>query len=157
MKDITLFIVEAANKDAMFLGKLSRRSDDDFNFNAGEKVILIKYDTDGYIAQLRGVYNIKKVNKNSVIISHDDPDYQNTIDVLGLKFDKKGIMIKKDKNKYRGDSTIYWVLYNKELIEDEKQNDIKELLGKGRVEWGFHFRNKEKDIKELKKYVKEII
>ena len=156
MKDITSFIVEAANKDAMFLGKLSRRSDDDFNFNTGEKVLLIKYSTDGYIAQLRSVYNIKKVNKNSVTISHDDPDYQSTIDTLGLKFDKKGIMIKKDKNKYRGNSTTYWVLYNKELIEDEKQNDIKELLGKGRVEWGFHFRNKEKDIKELKKYVKEI-
>lgn len=157
MKDIITFIVEAANKDSMFLGKTSRRSEDDFNFNAGEKAILIKYDTDGYIAQLRSVYNIKKVNKNSVIISHDDPDYQSTIDTLGLKFDKKGIMIKKGKNKYRGDSTIYWVLYNKELIEDEKQNDIKELLDKGRVEWGFHFRNKEKDIKELKKYIKEII
>lgn len=157
MKNITTYITEAANKDSMFLGKTSRRSDDDFNFNAGEKAILIKYDTDGYIAQLRSVYNIKKVNKNSVIISHDDPDYQSTIDTLGLKFDKKGIMIKKDKNKYRGDSTIYWVLYNKELIEDEKQNDIEELLGKGSVEWGFHFRNKEKDIKELKKYVKEII
>lgn len=157
MKNITTYITEAANKDSMFLGKTSRRSEDDFNFNAGEKAILIKYDTDGYIAQLRGVYNIKKVNKNSVIISHDDPEYQSTIDTLGLKFDKKGIMIKKDKNKYRGDSTIYWVLYNKELIEDEKQNDINELLDKGRVEWGFHFRNKEKDIKELKKYIKEII
>ena len=156
MKNITTYITEAANKDSMFLGKTSRRSEDEFNFNAGEKAILIKYDTDGYIVQLRGVYNIKKVNKNSVIISHDDPDYQSTIDTLGLKFDKKGIMIKKDKNKYRGDSTIYWVLYNKELIEDEKQNDIEELLGKGRVEWGFHFRNKEKDTKELKKYVKEI-
>ncbi len=157
MKDITTYIVETSNKDAMFLGKLSRRSDDDFSFNTGEKVIFIKYDTDGYIAQLRGVYNIKKVNKNSVIISHDDPDYQNTINVLGLKFDKKGIMIKKNKNKYRGDSTIYWVLYNKELIEDEKQNDIKELLAKGSVEWGFHIRNKAEGIKELKKYIKEII
>lgn len=157
MKNITTYITEAANKDSMFLGKTSHRSEDDFNFNTGEKVLLIKYDTDGYIAQLRGVYNIKKVNKNSVIISHDDPDYQSTIDTLGLKFDKKGIMIKKDKNKYRGNSTTYWVLYNKELIEDEKQNDIEELLGKGSIEWGFHFRNKEKDIKELKKYVKEII
>ena len=157
MKDIKLFILEAANKDAMFLGKTSRRSDDDFSFNTGEKALLIKYSTDGYIAQLRSVYNIKKVNKNSVVISHDDPDHQNTIDVLGLKFDKKGIMIKKDKNKYRGDSTIYWVLYNKELIEDEKQNDIEELLDKGSVEWGFHFRNKGEDIKKLKKYVKEIL
>ena len=156
MKNITTYITEAANKDSMFLGKTSRRSEDDFNFNAGEKAILIKYDTDGYIAQLRGVYNIKKVNKNSVTISHDDPDYQSTIDTLGLKFDKKGIMIKKDKNKYRGDSTIYWVLYNKELIEDEKQNDIKELIDKGSVEWGFRFRNKGEEIKKLKKYIKEI-
>lgn len=156
MKDITTYIVETSNKDSMFLAKTSRRSEDDFNFNAGEKTILIKYDTDGYIAQLRSVYNIKKVNKNSVIISHDDPDYQDTINVLGLKFDNKGIMIKKNKNKYRGNSTTYWVLYNKELIDDEKQNDIKELLDKGRVEWGFQFRNKEEDIKELKKYVKEI-
>lgn len=156
MKNITTFIAEAANKDAMFLGKVSRRSADDFKFNPGEKVLLIKYDTDGYIAQLRSVYNIKKVNKNSVIISHDDPDYQSTIDVLGLKFDKTGIMVKKNKNKYRGNSTIYWVLYNKELIDDEKQNDIKELLDKGNVEWGFHFRNKEEDVKQLKKYIKEI-
>lgn len=155
MKDITTFITEAANKDAMFWGKVSRRSADDFKFNPDEKVILIKYDTDGYIAQLRSVYNIKKVNKNSVIISHDDPEYQSTIDVLGLKFDKTGIMIKKNKNKYRGNSTLYWVLYNKELIDDEKQNDIKELLDKGSVEWGFHFRNKEEDIKQLKKYLKE--
>lgn len=156
MKDITTFILEAANKDAMFLGKVSRRSADDFKFNPGEKVLLIKYDTDGYIAQLRNIYNIKKVNKNSVIISHDDPEYQSTIDTLKLKFDKTGIMIKKNKNKYRGNSTIYWVLYNKELIDDEKQNDIKELLDKGNVEWGFHFRNKEEDVKQLKKYIKEI-
>ena len=156
MKDITAFITEAANKDAMFLGKISRRSADDFKFNPGEKVLLIKYDTDGYIAQVRSVYNIKKVNKNSVIISHDDPEYQHTIDVLELKFDKTGIMIKKNKNKYRGNSTIYWVLYNKELINDENQNDIKELLDKGNVEWGFHFRDKEKDVKQLKKYIKEI-
>lgn len=156
MKNITTYITEAANKDSMFLGKLSRRSDDNFSFNTGEKTLLIKYSTDGYIAQLRSVYNIKKVNKNSVIISHDDPDYQDTINVLGLKFDKKGIMVKKNKNKYRGNSTTYWVLYNKELIDDEKQNDIKELLDKGRVEWGFQFKNKEEDIKELKKYVKEI-
>jgi len=156
MKDIVNFINESANKDAMFLGLNSRRSADDFKFNPGEKVILIKYDTDGYIAQLRSIYNIKKVNKNSVVISHDDPDYQHTIDVLGLKFDKTGIMVKKNKNKYRGNSTLYWVLYNKELINDEKQNDIKELLDKGNVEWGFHFSNKEEDIKQLKKYVKEI-
>ena len=156
MKDITTYIVETANKDDMFLGKLSLRSSDDFNFNAGEKAILIKYDTDRYTAQLRSVYDIKKVNKNSIIISHDDPEYQSTIDDLGLKFDRKGIMVKKNKNKYRGDSTTYWVLYNKELIEDENQNDIKELRDKGRVKWGFQFRNKEEDIKELKKYVKEI-
>ena len=157
MKDITTYIVETANKDSMFLGKTSRRSEDDFKFNAGEKAILIKYDTDRYTVQLRSVYDIKKVNKNSVIISHDDPEYQSTIDDLGLKFDRKGIMVKKNKNKYRGDSTTYWVLYNKELIEDENQNDIKELLDKGRVKWGFQFRNKEEDIKELKKYINEIM
>ena len=156
MKDITQYLIEAKNTDHMFLGKTSRRTADDFTFNVGEKALLIKYDTDGHIAQLRGVYNIKKVNKNSVIISHDDPDYQETIDVLGLKFDKTGIMVNKNKNKYRGNSTLYWVLYNKELIDDEKQNDIKELLDKGVVLWGFHFRNKEKDVKELKKYIKEI-
>lgn len=156
MKDIIQYIKEAKNTDHMFLGKTSCRTADDFTFNTGEKVILIKYDTDGYIVQLRGVYNIKKVNKNSVIISHDDPDYQHTIDVLGLKFDKTGIMVKKNKNKYRGNSTVYWVLYNKELIDDENQNDIKELLDKGNVVWGFNFRNKEENVKELKKYIKEI-
>ena len=157
MKNLITYITESANKDSMFLGKTSRRSEDDFKFNAGEKAILIKYDTDRYTVQLRSVYDIKKVNKNSIIISHNDPEYQSTIDDLGLKFDRKGIMVKKNKNKYRGDSTTYWVLYNKELIEDENQNDIKELLDKGRVKWGFQFRNKEEDIKELKKYINEIM
>lgn len=155
MKDIVNYINESINKDAMFLGKVSRRTADDFTFKAGEKVLLIKYDTDGYIAQLRGVYNIKKVNKNSVIISHDDPEYQHTIDTLNLKFDKTGIMVKKNKNKYRGNSTAYWVLYNKELIEDKNQNDIDELLDKGSVLWGFHLRHDE-DKNTLKKYIEEI-
>lgn len=155
MKSIVNYINESINKDAMFLGKISRRTADDFTFKVGEKVLLIKYDTDGYIAQLRGVYNIKKVNKNSVIISHDDPDYQDTIDTLNLKFDKTGIMVKKNKNKYRGNSTAYWVLYNKELIEDENQNDITELLDKGSVLWGFHLRHDE-DKNTLKKYIEEI-
>lgn len=155
MKDIVNYINESINKDAMFLGKVSRRTADDFTFKVGEKVLLIKYDTDGYIAQLRGVYNIKKVNKNSVIISHDDPEYQHTIDTLNLKFDKTGIMVKKNKNKYRGNSTAYWVLYNKELIEDKNQNDIDELLDKGSVLWGFHLRHDE-DKNTLKKYIEEI-
>ena len=71
----------------------------------------------------------------------------------GLKFDKTGIAIVKTNSKYRGKSTTYWVLYNKELIED---TDIKELLEKGNNSWGFRFRNKEEDIKDLKKYIKEI-
>lgn len=155
MKSIVNYINESINKDAMFLGKISRRTADDFTFKVGEKVLLIKYDTDGYIAQLRGVYDIKKVNKNSIIISHNDPDYQHTIDILNLKFDKTGIMVKKNKNKYRGNSTSYWVLYNKELIEDENQNDINELLDKGSVLWGFHLRHDE-DKNTLKKYIEEI-
>ena len=155
MKSIVNYINESINKDAMFLGKISRRTADDFTFKVGEKVLLIKYDTDGYIAQLRGVYDIKKVNKNSVIISHNDPDYQHTLDILNLKFDKTGIMVKKNKNKYRGNSTAYWVLYNKELIDDKNQNDITELLDKGHVLWGFNLRHDE-DKNTLKKYIEEI-
>ena len=40
MKNITTYITESANKDSMFLAKTSRRSEDDFNFNTGERCFL---------------------------------------------------------------------------------------------------------------------
>jgi hypothetical protein len=41
---------------------------------------------------------------------------------------------------------------NKEEILDM----LNGLLEKGNNSWGFRFRNKETDIKDLKKYIKEI-
>lgn len=156
MKTINNFINErfqsnGTNKDAMFLHKDDIRTSDDFIFNAGEKSLLIKYDTDGYAVQLRGIIEIEKVLKNSIKIKTDDESM--TEFYHSLKFDKTGIAVVKTNSKYRGKSTTYWVLYNKELIEDI---DIKELLEKGNNSWGFRFRNKEEDIKNLKKYIEEI-
>ena len=94
MKDITLYITEAANKDGMFMGKTSKRTEEDFTFEKGEKVLLIKYTTHRYIAQLRSAnYYVSKVGKNSVTIASNDPNYQSTIDTLKFKFDKYGIYV----------------------------------------------------------------
>lgn len=154
MKNITLYITEAANKDGMFMGKTSKRTEEDFTFEKGEKVLLIKYTTHRYIAQLRSAnYYVSKVGKNSVTIASNDPNYQSTIDTLKFKFDKYGIYVKKDKNKYTGNSTDYWVLYNKALADDK---DIQELLDKGNCSWGFSFNNKDDDKKCLKEYIDEI-
>lgn len=154
MKDIKQYILEAANKDAMFMGKTSKRTEEGFAFEQGEKVLLIKYTTHRYIAQLRSAnYYISKVGKNGVTIASNDPEYQSTIDTLKFKFDKYGICVQKSKNKYTGNSTDYWVLYNKALADDK---DIQELLDKGSNLWGFSFNDKDKDKKDLKKYIKEI-
>ena len=78
-----------------------------------------------------------------------------------MKFDNTGIAIVKTNSKYRGKSVKYYVLYNKDLIDNEKDGkDIKEILDRCTCYWGFDFpENKElrKDyIKNLKKYLKEI-
>ena len=158
MRDINSFLTErfqsnGSNKDAMFLHLNGKRSSEDFTFNAGEKALLIKYDTDGYNVQLRGIVKISKVLKNSIkIIDGDDETYNEFYDKL--KFDKTGIAIVKENSKYRGKSVKYWVLYNKELIDDK---DIQELLQDGTCSWGFSMRyDKDKDIQSLKKYIKEI-
>ena len=153
MKSLVEYINEALNKDAMFMGATSKRTDDNFKFTEGEKALLIKYDTHGYAVQLRGIVNIDKVNKKSIVISSDNADYDDFY--KGLKFNNYGICVVKNKNKYLGNSTQYWVLYNKELIDDK---DITELLEKGNNTWGFKFHhvNKDEYIKDLKKYIKEI-
>lgn len=161
MKDIKFFITErfqsnASNKDAMFLHADGTRQNEGFSFNAGEKALLIKYDTDGYGVQLRGVVEIGKVLKNSIKIV-DENERSNDF-YSKLKFDKTGIAIVKENSKYRGKSTKYWVLYNKELINSDKDGkDIRELLDDGNCSWGFKFGlNKKDEINQLKKYIKEI-
>ena len=154
MKDITLYINESSNKEAMFLGKGCKRNSDEFKFTAGKNALLIKYDTRGYQAQLRGIVEIEKVLKNRVIIIYpgEHPDFYKE-----LKFDKTGIFVKKDNNKYLGKSTLYWVLYNKELIDNDVDGkDIQELLKDGKCSWGFHFRDEKESKKDLKKYIKEL-
>lgn len=139
-------IDEAANKNSFFMELTSPRITNDFTFKENENVILIKYDTDGYTAQNRGVYKIGKVNKNLIRLNSDD-DYMKEI-----KFDKYGISVQNIKNKYRGNSTLYWVLYNSELLEEES---IKGLLNKGANSWGFRYRNNT-DIQDLKNDIKEL-
>ena len=157
MKNIYNYITEkfqsnGTNKDAMFLNKDDIRTSEDFSFNVAEKALLIKYDTDGYNAQLRNIVEIEKVLKNSIKIKVEDENYNEFYHKL--KFDKKGIAIVKTNSKYRGKSTAYWVLYNKQLIDCK---DIKELLEKGLCSWGFRFKyDKNENINMLKKYIKEI-
>ena len=154
MKDINIFLTEASNKDGMFMGKTSKRTEEGFTFEKGEKVLLIKYTTHRYIAQLRSAnYYVSKVGKNSITIASDDPDYQSTIDTLKFKFDKYGIYVNKNKNKYTGNETLYWVLYNKALADDK---DIQELLDKGNCSWGFKFSDKDEDKERLQGYINEI-
>ena len=148
MKNLTDFINEAANKEGFFMGATSRRTQSDFRFNAGEKVILIKYDTDGHNAQLRGIYEIDKVGKNNIKLKGDEY-------TSAKKFDAYGICVERNKNSYRGNSTLYWVLYNADLADD---NDIIQLMEKGTNSWGFHpeNRNAPKFAAELKEYIDEL-
>jgi hypothetical protein len=151
MKTLKDMLLEASNTEGFFMGKTSIRVNDDFKFNAGEDAILIKYTTDGYEAQLRNLVKIDKVSRNSIKIkssSGNDEFYSSK------KFDKYGICVEKNKNKYRGNSTIYWVLYNKELAND---TDINELISNGSCSWGFKIKhNPAENIKELKQYISEI-
>ena len=147
MKTIKFFINErfennASNKEAMFLHKDGVRQSEGFTFNTGEKALLIKYDTDGYGIQ------IKSEKEDMTEFYH------------GLKFDKTGIAIVKQNSKYRGKSVKYWVLYNKELIDSDKDGkDIQEILTDKRNSWGFKLSGNEdrhkETIKDLKKYLKE--
>lgn len=112
---------------------------------------MIKYTTDGYEAQLRTLVKIDKVSGNSIKIKSDsgNDDFYSS-----KKFDKYGICVEKNKSKYRGNSTIYWVLYNKDLVND---TDINELIADGSCSWGFKIkRNPNECIKELKQYISEI-
>ena len=164
MKDLKNFITEAfqtngTNKDGFFLHAGGTRQDEEFTFNVGEKALLLGYDTDGYRIQIRAIVEIAKVLKNSVKIKGDNES--ETEFYNGLKFDKTGIAMVKTNSKYRGKSTKYYVLYNKELINANKDGqDIKEILEKGTSIWGFHLssnkESKKEDIKNLKKYLKEL-
>jgi len=164
MKNIDNFILErfqsnGTNKDAFFLHAGGTRQSEEFKFNVGEKALLMGYDTDGYSIQIRGIVEIAKVLKNSVKIKAEDDD--STEFYNSLKFDKTGIAMVKTNSKYRGKSTKYYVLYNKELINAPKDGkDIQEILDKGNSSWGFHLSSndewKKKDIKNLKEYLKEL-
>ena len=163
MKDINSFIMErfqsnGSNKDAMFLHKDGLRVSEEFKFTPGENVLCIGYDTDGYRIQIRGILEVAKVLKNSVKLKANDDD--TTEFYNSLKFDKTGIAIVKTNSKYRGKSTKYYVLYNKELIDSDKDGkDLQEIIDKGTCSWGFRLSGsdewKQKDIKNLKKYLKE--
>lgn len=143
----------------MFLHKYGLRQSEDFNFTQGERALCIAYDTDGYRIQIRGIVEITKVLKSSIKVkanTDDETEFYNK-----MKFDNTGIAIVKTNSKYRGKSVKYYVLYNKDLIDSEKDGkDIKEILDEGKCSWRFSLpENKElrKDyIQDLKKYLKEI-
>lgn len=153
------FQTNGSNKNGMFLHKNGLRQSEDFNFNQGEKALCIAYDTDGYRIQIRGMVEIAKVLKSSIKVkatTDDGTEFYNK-----MKFDKTGIAIVKTNSKYRGKSVKYYVLYNKDLIDSEKDGkDIKEILDKGTCSWGFDlvpnekFRNE--DIKNLKSILKNL-
>lgn len=143
-------INEAANKERLFLAGL--RVSEDFSFKEGEKVMVIKYDTHHYRITPDEVYTVTKVNKNSVKFDTDS-DF-----LKKLKFDKYGINVNVNKNKYIGNSTQYRVLYNKALLE-EKDNDIEKILAskEGTCPWGFSFNTTEENVKRYKKEIKDMV
>jgi len=148
MKNLESFITEAMNRESMFMGLTSKRTSEDFHFIPGEKVLLIKYDTHHREVQLRGIYEIDKVNRKSIVLKGDE-FYRN------LKFDEHGIYVQRNKNKYLGNSTCYWVLYNKALVHDK---DLQELCANGHNTWGFMFHSNQRQeyIKELEDYLNEL-
>ena len=153
MKNLSTYICESIIKDGMFLHKDGLRSSEDFKFNPGEKVLCIAYDTDGYRIQIRGVLEIAKVLKNTIKVKGQDED--STEFYNDLKFYKTGIAYQKENSKYRGRSVKYYVLYNKKLIDSDKDGkDIKEILSTGRSSWGFKLPSKD-DVKYLKQDLKE--
>lgn len=143
--------IKTSNKEAYFMGKTSKRTQDAFSFVPGEKVMLIKYTTHHYEIQPRGVFEIDKVKKNNVTLKHEDDFYRDY-----LKFDICGICVKRKNTKAYGKETDYWVLYNKELLNDK---DIQEILTKEGCSWGFSFgktRFKDEYIEDIKNYIKEV-
>lgn len=164
MKNIIEYITEryqnnASNKDAMFLHLDGLRQSEGFSFTEGEKALLLRYDTDAYRVDIHSVVEIEKVLKNSIRVKSENAD--STDFYHSLKFDKTGIAIVKTNSKYRGKSTAYWVLYNKELINSDKDGkDITEILNTKGNSWGFrlfgHEDFQKRSIQTLKKYIKEI-
>lgn len=142
IKSFDEFLNEANNNEAYFMAKTSKRVTVSNLFKTGEKVLMLKYDTDGYHVTVFGIYEIKKVNNKSIVVKDKEQ----------FKFDEYGICVRRDKNVYRGNSSMYWVLYNKELMDDE---DIRSLLNRGTSPWGFRFWN-EGDAQEFRKCVEEI-
>ena len=166
MKSLTNYIYESiniseqfqsnsSNKNGMFLHKDGLRQSEDFNFNPGEKALCIAYDTDGYRIQIRGILEIAKVLKSSIKVkatTDDGTDFYNK-----MKFDNTGIAIVKTNSKYRGKSVKYYVLYNKEHKDREKDGkDIKEILDKGTCYWGFDLPENKEIKKKKKKKIKNI-
>lgn len=77
------------SKDGMFIALKSIRNSEDFSFTPGEKVLLMRYTTSGYQAQVRDIFEINKVNKNTISLKSDESFYAN------MKFDIKGIYVVK--------------------------------------------------------------
>lgn len=145
MKNLIEYINEAANKAGMFMGKTSRRTQEDFSFKPGEKVFMIKYTTHRYEAQLREVLEIAKVNKKNVKLK-TTRDYYTT-----KNFDQYGICVEKNPV---GD-TLYWVLYNAELAHEE---EIEQLLTRGTCSWGFSINSQRYPdyVEELQGMISEV-
>ena len=144
MKNLTEYIYEAINKDRMFMGKTSPRTQEGFAFKPGEKVFMIKYTTHHYEAQLREVFEIAKVGKNNVKLNTTDEFY------TSKKFDKYGICVEKNVSR----DTVYWVLYNAELAHEE---EIEQLLTKGSCSWGFNVDWRQKNFNvDLQEMISEI-
>lgn len=153
MKSLQEYITESSyvsNKLGYFMGKTSRRTQEDFKFTPGEKAILISYRDYGRFAVLSSkLHTIEKVDKNSVKIKSDGEWLP-----LDLKFNKYGICVMQHHTRY-GKSNIYKVLYNAELANDK---DIEELLNTGRCAWDYRFpqQSREEDTELLKKLLNEI-
>lgn len=154
MKNIKDYILEAKNSEGYFMGRTSMRVKDDFTFNTGEKVLLMQYKEHHHQASCRGIFEVSKVNKNSVVIKdingYELPDY-------AWKYDKYGIT--KSLSPYNGSKEkTWWVLYTKDMLNEE---DIVSLLSGKSNMWGFGYgyvsdEHKKSYIEKLKKCVDEM-
>lgn len=137
-----------ASQFASFLDAKGIRQHADFQ--VGQNIIVMKYDTHHYWTSYWGIYKIKKITKNSIIAVYIDNEDSE------IKFDLNGICFWRTNNKYLGNFENSWVAYNDKLAKELP--DLQELIKTGTVSWGFRVAPNDKGTiaKKLKNALKQL-